>query len=112
MVTGRIEFVPDRPQLSAADVHVWIEDTTYADAYAARVFHHQMSQVAYRGEPEGIPFTLDYNPQRPAGHTYTLSALVDLDGDGRPGRGDYVSFQAVAIPQEGTVACVRVQRIA
>jgi len=29
---------------------------------------------------------------------------VDLDGDGQPGRGDYVSFQAVAIPQEGTVA--------
>ena len=111
MVTGRIEFVPDQPHFDAADVHVWVEDTTYADAYAARVFHHRMSDVSYHGELEGIPFALDYNLPRPVGRTYSLSALVDLDGDGKPGRGDYVSFQAVAIPQEGTVACVRVRRI-
>lgn len=112
MVTGRIEFVPDRPHFDAADVHVWVEDTTYADAHAARIFHHRMSHVSYHGETEGIPFALDYNRPRPPGRTLSLSVLVDLDGDGLPGQGDYVSFQAVTIPEAGTVACVRVQRIA
>ena len=29
------------------------------------------------------------------------SVLVDLDGDGRPGSGDYISYQAVRVPEDG-----------
>lgn len=111
MVAGRIEFLPDRPHLTAADVHVWIEDVTYADVPAVRIFQQRMPGVSYGGGPEGIPFTLDYNPE-PSDRTYTLGALVDLDGDSTAGRGDYVSYQAVSLPKEGTIARVRVQRIA
>ena len=35
-VSGRIEFEPEWPRLRQATVHVWIEDTTYADAPARR----------------------------------------------------------------------------
>ena len=111
MIEGRIEFVPKRPHLEAANVHVWIEDTTYADAPAVEVFRRRMSGVSYAGDAEGIPFTLDDTPDRPEGRTYTLSVFVDMDGDGKPGRGDYVSYQAVSVPREGTLARVRVQRI-
>ena len=110
MVAGRIEFLPERPHLPAADVHVWIEDATYADAPAVRVFQKRMPAVSYAGESEGIPFILDYNPE-PSNRTYTLGVLVDLDGDSLAGRGDYVSAQAVKVPKDGTVARVRVQRI-
>ena len=110
MVAGRIEFLPERPHLRAADVHVWIEDSTYADAPAARVFQKRMPAVSYGGEPEGIPFMLDYDPE-PSNRTYTFGVLVDLDGDSKAGRGDYVSNQAVKVPMDGTVARVRVQRI-
>jgi hypothetical protein len=110
MVAGRIEFLPERPQLKAADVHVWIEDVTYADAPAVRVFEQRMAGVAYEGEPDGLPFTLDYNPE-PSNRSYNLGVLVDLDGDSKAGRGDYVSYQAVALPLDGSVARVRVQRI-
>ena len=111
MVEGRIEFVPDRPHFDAADVHVWIEDTTYADTHAVAVFHLRLARVSHAGEPGGIPFTLNDNPQRPKGRTYSLAVLVDMDGDGEPGRGDYVSFEAVRVPEDGSVARVRVQRI-
>ena len=111
MVAGRIEFEPEPPHFEGADVHVWIEDTTYADAPAIRLFHKRISEVSYAGEPEGISFTLDHEPDRPPGRTRTLAVLVDLDGDGRPGRGDYISYQAVSVPDEGQAAHVRVQRI-
>jgi hypothetical protein len=111
MVAGRIEFAADRPHLTGVDVHVWIEDTTYADAPAVRLFHHRMSGVSYAGDAEGIPFTLDYTSRPLPGRTHTLSVLVDLDADARPGRGDYISVEAVAVPADETVARVRVQRI-
>ena len=112
MVAGRIEFGPEPPHLEGADVHIWIEDTTYVDAPAIRLFYKRISDVSYSGEPEGISFTLDYEPDRPPGRTRTLAVQVDLDGDSRPGRGDYISYQAVSVPEEGHVADVRVQRIA
>ena len=110
MVAGRIEFLPERPHLTAADVHVWIEDVTYADTPAVRVFHQRMLRISYDGGPDGIPFTLDYNPE-PSNRSYSLGVLVDLDGDSRAGRGDYVSYQSVALPADGSIALVRVQRI-
>ena len=111
MVEGRIEFASESPHFDGADVHVWIEDTTYADEDAMPIFHLRMPHVSYAAEPEGLLFRLDYDQQRPEGRTYTLSVLVDLDGDSRPGRGDYISDQAVRVPEAGAVARVRVRRI-
>ena len=111
MVEGYIEFVPERPRFDAADVHVWIEDTTYADADAVRLFHLHMPNVSYAGDPAGLAFKLDYEAAPAESRTYTLSALVDLDGDGVPGRGDYISDQAVRLPEDGRLARVRVRRI-
>ena len=92
---------------------MWIEDTTYADAPAIRVVERSMTDVSYDGDPDGIPFTLEWDaePSRSPGRSCSVVAFVDLDGDGRPGRGDYVCYQAVPVPRPGTVARVRVQRI-
>ena len=111
MVEGRIEFGLVPPRIDAADVYVDVEDTTYADAPAVTVFRERLTGVSYAGEPEGLAFRLHYSSQRPAGATHTLRVLVDLDRDGRPGRGDYVSYQAVRVPEGGAVAHVRVRRI-
>jgi hypothetical protein len=113
-VSGRIEFEPERPRLREATVHVWIEDTTYADAPAIHVAEHRMTNVSYDGDPDGIPFALEWPDERSRspGHTYSVAAFVDIDRDGRPGRGDYVCYQAVPVPRPDTVAHVRVQRIA
>jgi hypothetical protein len=110
MVQGRIEFVPEAGRFDRADVHVYVEDTTYADDNAVELFHMRLPGVSYGGD-EGIAFTLDYNPPQSAGRARTLRVLVDMDRDGRPGRGDYVSYQAVTLPEEGVIARVRVRRI-
>ena len=113
-MSGRIEFERERPRLRDATVHVWIEDTTYADVPAIRVAEHRMRNVSYDGEPCGIPFALEWDDERSRlpGHTYSVAAFVDVDLDGWPGRGDYVCSRAVPVPQPDTVAQVRVQRIA
>jgi uncharacterized lipoprotein YbaY len=112
-VSGRIEFGPEGARLREATVHVWIEDTTYADVPAVRLAEQRMLDVFYNGEPDGIPFTLEWDDEgsRTPGHTYVVAAFVDVDRDGRPGQGDYVCHQAVPVPRPGTAARVRVKRI-
>ena len=111
MVEGRIEFGLAPPCIDAADVYVDVEDTTYADAPAVKVFRERLTGMSYGGEPEGMVFRMHYIPQRRAGATHTLRVLVDLDRDGQPGRGAYVSYQAVRVPEAGAVAHIRVRRI-
>jgi hypothetical protein len=112
-VFGRIDFGAERPRLREAVVDVWIEDTTYADAPAVRVAERRMTDVSYDGDADGIPFTLEWDDERsPAAERgYSVVAFIDVDGDGRPGRGDYVCSQAVPMPRTGTVARLRLQRI-
>lgn len=111
MVEGRIEFVPAPPHLAAADVHVWLEDTTYADAPAVVVAHVALRAISYAGEPGGIAFRIADVPELSASRTYTLRVLVDLDGDGRPTRGDYVAVQAISVRAAGAELRVPVRRI-
>ena len=112
-MSGHIDFGSERPRLRAPVVQVWIEDTTYADAPAVRVAEARMTNVEYDGDPDGMPFTLEWDDPRAHSprRSYSLAVLVDVDGDGRAGRGDYVCPQAVAVPPPGTPARVRVQRI-
>jgi hypothetical protein len=112
-VSGRIEFGPERPRPGEADVHVWIEDTTYADAPAIRVAEQRLTHVFADTEPGDIPFTLEWDDERwrSPGHTYSVAAFVDVDRDGRPGRGDYICYEAAPVPRPGTTARLRVQRI-
>lgn len=111
-MSGRIEFGSAPPRLRAPVVQVWIEDTTYADAPAIRLAERRMTGADYDGDPDGIPFTIEWDErQRSPGHTYSIAALVDVDRDGRAGPGDYLCTEAVTVPPAGTPARVRVQRI-
>jgi hypothetical protein len=111
MIEGRIELATEPAPFMAADVHIRVEDTTYLDVAAHVLFHHLMSGVSSADLAKGLSFTLDYAAQPPAGRTHTLSVLVDVDRDGRPGRGDYISHQAVRVPAAGAVAVIPVTRI-
>lgn len=111
MVEGRIDFGSEPPCIDAADVYVYVEDTTYTDALAVMVYCERLLGVSYAGEPGGIVFKLDYHQQRSANATHTLRVLVDVDRNGRPGRGDYMSYQSVHVPVGDAVAHVPVRRI-
>ena len=111
-MSGRIDFGPDPPRRIEPDVHVWIEDTTYADAPAVRVAERRLTGASYDGGADGLPFTIEWDDRsRSARHSYAIAALIDVDGDGRAGPGDYVCPQAVPVPPPGAPARVRVQRI-
>ena len=113
-MSGRIEFGRGLPDLRGATLHVWIEDTTYADAPAVRVSERQLIDVADERGQDAIPFALEWDDDRSRspGHTYSIAAFVDLDRDGRPGPGDYICYEAVPVPPPGNLARVRMQRIA
>jgi uncharacterized lipoprotein YbaY len=112
-ISGRIEFGSEWPRPGEVTVYVWIEDTTYVDAPAVRVAEQNLPFVFDNSEPTGIPFTLDWDDEqlRSPGHSYSLAAFVDVDHDGRPGRGDYICQQAIPVPPPGRVTRLHVQKI-
>jgi uncharacterized lipoprotein YbaY len=101
-VTGRIVFGEDPPVFTGARVSIRLEDTTYADAPARPIAERVMEPVAYDGDATGIPFSLDV-PAATGPVRMTLQVLVDLDGDGKATRGDYINMVAVPVPP-GTAA--------
>jgi hypothetical protein len=97
-VEGQIVFDDDARPFSGASVELTLEDTTYADAPAVPVARLVLPSVSYDGEPGGgVPFALTREPVAP-GRRQTLRVLVDLDGDGRAGPGDYRNAESVAVP--------------
>jgi hypothetical protein len=111
MLEGRVELVSEPPSFDSADVHVWVEDTTYVDAPAVRISQQVIPHASHASLREGIPFRLELDRPVARGRTRTIAALVDLDGDGRAGRGDFISFESIRVPDDNTFVRVRVKRI-
>ena len=83
---GEIVFDDDVPSLTNATLHIYIEDTTLADASARVVLH----KVIDRLQGDRAAFTI-YGTLPDPRADYSLRALVDVDGDGQIGHGDYVN---------------------
>jgi len=111
-IEGRIVFGEDARPFQDASVEVVLEDTTYADAPAVAVARLVLRAVSYDGAPGGsIAFALPRPPAAP-GRAHTLRILVDVDGDGRLGKGDYRNAESVPVPLDAAAALtVRVKRI-
>lgn len=92
-IRGQIVFEGDAPFLETGAVHVFLEDTTYADASAIIVRHEVLEGGALSFAMTG----LTVEPQR----TYTVRVLVDMDGDGRVSRGDYITMESYPVLTRG-----------
>jgi hypothetical protein len=99
-IRGQIVFEGDAPFLETGRVHVFLEDTTYADASAIIVRHDVLAAGALVFEMTG----LTVEPQR----VYTIRVLVDLDGDGRVSRGDFITTESYPVLTRGRPAEVTV----
>jgi uncharacterized lipoprotein YbaY len=88
---GEIVFEEGPPSFAKASVHIFLEDTTLADAPARVIVHHLIENVsADTVWKENMPFALDVTiPDTQA--RYTVRVLVDVDGDGKISHGDYAS---------------------
>jgi hypothetical protein len=112
VIEGQVVFAAETAPFEGATLVVHLEDTTYADARAIAVASLIVPDVALRADASGgalaIPFELVIDSPPPSPHRLTLRVLVDLDGDRRLGRGDYVNAMSVRVPQDVERARVEV----
>ena len=101
VVTGRILLEGWQGEPGPATVVVRVLDTSRADAAAVTVSTLTLNEVALDlMEQEGIEFSLEIPALDPRTR-YTVSVLVDLDGDGQSSPGDYRSMQAYPVLTHG-----------
>ncbi|HVG07769.1 MAG TPA: hypothetical protein VNM67_08685 [Thermoanaerobaculia bacterium] len=82
-----------------------LQDTTYADAPARLLAEQFLDGVRHdRRASEELPFALEGPPPPPEARNTSVSAHVDVDGDGRISPGDLVSQQSYPAPLERTAS--------
>ena len=110
LVKGEIKFAGKPTLPASAKVYVRLLNTSLADAPSAVVAEQVIDRpsnnekIAFRLEPDSID-------ER---DTYTVSVLVDLDGDGKISKGDYISMQSYPVltfgsPSEVTIEVKQVE---
>jgi sporulation-control protein spo0M len=108
VVTGRILLEGWQGESGPATVYVRVLDTSRADASAVTVSSLTLDEVALDlMEQEGIEFSLEIPAVDPRTR-YTVSVVVDLDGDGQSSPGDYRSMQAYPVLTHGHGSWVEV----
>jgi uncharacterized lipoprotein YbaY len=100
-ITGTIEF-PEATKLPPqAKVYVRLLDTSAADAPARLVAEQVLQELpAEAHERKKIRFELRSGLVDERAD-YTVSVLVDVDGDGRLGRGDFINMQSYPVLTRG-----------
>jgi uncharacterized lipoprotein YbaY len=101
LVQGEIDFGPVPPRFTKATIYVRLEDSTLADAPSRVVLQQRIEDIAPQTIHGGkVPFAMHGEiPDRRA--TYTISVLVDVDGDGKVSRGDYINMVSYPVLTHG-----------
>ncbi len=113
LLRGQVAFDEDVQPFSGATLYVSLEDVSMADESAVTVAELVVKGVAYDpSEGNTLPFTLSGVVVDERAH-YTVRVLVDLDGDGRVSRGDFVNAESYPVltwgrPHEVSVHVERV----
>ena len=95
-----------RPQ-AGATVHVYLEETSVADAPANRLAETQLTLDQHPPRPDGwtvLAFALRPDGELPPitpSASYTVRVWVDADSDGRMGPNDLFSDQAYPVLTHG-----------
>jgi uncharacterized lipoprotein YbaY len=110
VVKGVIKIAgnPDLP--ASAKAYVRLLNTSMADAPSAVVAEQVIDHLR---KDEKVTFRLEPNAIDERA-TYTVSVLVDLDGDGKISKGDYISMQSYPVltfgsPSEVTIEVKQVE---
>ena len=109
VVKGEIKFA-GKPELpTAAKTYVRLLDTSLADA-AAKVVAEQVIEHSAGSLSKGakVAFVLEPNSIDERG-SYSVSVLVDIDGDGKISKGDYISMQSYPVLTYGYPSQVTIE---
>ncbi len=113
LLSGRVVFEDSAESFGGATLRVFLQDTSLADADAVNVAEQVTENVSYdAGARTALPFELHGEPPDESAH-YTVRVHVDLDGDGRVSRGDFINTESYPVltrgrPREVTVKVERV----
>jgi uncharacterized lipoprotein YbaY len=93
LVRGEALFPENAPAVSGATLYVRLQDVSYADAPARLIAEQVIPDVSWSGKgPHRVEFALEGSvPDERA--DYAVAAHLDVDGDGRVSRGDYLSLE-------------------
>jgi len=112
VVRGEITFDEGAPAFVDATAHVQLEDVSTIDA-PSLVVAEQVLPNTRRPPPDGrIEFVIKvWNVDERA--SYNVRALIDLDGDGKTSRGDFVTMQSypVLTRSHPTEVSIRVRQV-
>lgn len=108
-VTGKIFLKDDPAVIQEGHVYVQLLDTSRADAASVKVTETVYPQVKLQDLfSNGLQFQLQIDEIDPR-RRYEINVLVDLDGDGKMGKGDYISMQAYPVLTKGYPDYVEVE---
>lgn len=84
------------PHAGDAKIHVFVEDTSYADAPAV-ILLHEVLPAAPGSDGSQTVCLPDPKPPSDPTATLTVRILVDLDNDARISPGDWISTESHAV---------------
>jgi uncharacterized lipoprotein YbaY len=110
LASGEIVFDEGEAPFEGATVYVRLEDVSRADAASTVVAEQTLRGIASSQGP--VLFRLTGEPLDPQA-SYTVSAHVDVDGDGMVSAGDYLTMESYPVSAQsvGEELTVRVRRI-
>jgi uncharacterized lipoprotein YbaY len=108
-VAGEIRVAKPLDLPAEATIYVRLLDTSTADAPAVLVAEQVLRKSAEEANRSGkVSFQLRGGPID-ASRDYTVSVLIDIDGDGRVSRGDFISIQSYPVLTRGHSDSVSIQ---
>lgn len=114
LLRGEVVFEEGAHSFTDATLRVSLLDTSLADAPSKTVLSQVVKNVSYDSEhPQKLTFALSGAvPDEDA--QYTVRVHLDLNGDGRISRGDYINMQSYPVLTRGrpNVVSVQVKRLA
>jgi uncharacterized lipoprotein YbaY len=109
VVKGEIKFAGKPALPASAKMYVRLLNTSLADAPSAAVAEQVIDNIASSlSKNEKVVFRLepDSIDER---DTYIVSVLVDVDGDGKISKGDYISMQSYPVLTFGSPSEVTIE---
>jgi hypothetical protein len=110
-VCGEIVFnpKPDPSEYGRMVVHIYLEDVSHADAAARVITSLTIDHIPQEARAKArVPFVIgSATPDSKA--RYSLRVHVDVDGDGKVSRGDYISKSNYPVLTRGSPGQVEVR---
>jgi len=96
IVRGHVSFPDGTPPLVGVNLRVILQDVTRADIPARTVSEMVLKGLSHAGGGTKVSFELRVDRIDPKTR-YVVRAHVDVDGDGRVSKGDYVTTQSYPV---------------